>query len=279
MKNPGLRYYMHEGPTAFRFELAGNLDYKSAPRLDQDWQTASSAIANRRLIVDMTFVTGVDEKGGALLRRWHQEGARLIANSKLSRVLAESILGEPLPASGGDASVSDRTWLPFRASFLVSAATLLTLATITFPVEAKPATLKSTTVIAWDYISRTTRVQEVEDYGQPGEYRKPEGEGSGYIWELYGIARFEQRDDGVYVAMEAIGLSRDIPVAVRLVVDPIVRRVSRNSLLTSLQKTEEAVRGGFATLARSSNVPEGAQQLRGVPAPPSNKSCAFTQGH
>ena len=150
MKNQALQYYMHDGPTAFRFELAGNLDYESVPRLDQDWQTASSAIGDRRLIVDMTFVTAIDEKGGALLRRWHQEGAELIANSKLSRVLTESILGEPLPASAADARVSDRTWLPFRASFLVRPATLLLLATIAFPVEAKAATLKPATVIASD---------------------------------------------------------------------------------------------------------------------------------
>jgi hypothetical protein len=45
-------------------------------------------------------------------------------------------------------------------------------------------------------IARTTRVQEVEQYGQPGQRRKPEGEGSGYVWELYSIARLQQRDDG-----------------------------------------------------------------------------------
>jgi len=134
MKTQALRYYMHDGPTAFRFELAGSLDYESAPRLEQDWRTASSAARDRRLIVDMTFVTGVDEQGRALLRRWYREGARFIANSKLSRGLAESILGEPLPASDGDADVSARTWLPFRSSFLVGGAILFLLATIAFPV-------------------------------------------------------------------------------------------------------------------------------------------------
>jgi hypothetical protein len=148
--NQALQYYMHDGPTAFRIELAGNLDYEGARRLDQDWRTASSTIGDRRLIVDMTFVTAVDEQGRALLIGWHQEGARLIANSKPSRVLAESILGEPLPASVSDAAVSDRTWLPFRASFLVSAVTLLLLATIVFPVEAKAPTLNSETVAALD---------------------------------------------------------------------------------------------------------------------------------
>jgi ABC-type transporter Mla MlaB component len=134
MKTQALRYYMHDGPTAFRFELAGSLDYESAPRLDQDWRTASSAAGDRRLIVDMTFVTSVDEQGRALLRRWYREGARLIANSTLSRGLAESILGEPLPATEGDPDVSARTWLPFRSSFLVSAATVFLLVTIAFPV-------------------------------------------------------------------------------------------------------------------------------------------------
>ena len=37
-------------------------------------------------------------------------------------------------------------------------------------------------------------------------------------------------------------MSRDIPIAVRWLVNPIVRRVSRNSMLISLQQTKEAVR-------------------------------------
>ena len=116
MKNRALRYYMHDGPMAFRFELAGTLDYEGAVRLDQDWRTASSAIGDRKLIVDLTFVTNLAEEGKTLLRRWHQEGARLIANSTTSRVLAESILGSPLPATTGDATVSNRTWLPFHTA-------------------------------------------------------------------------------------------------------------------------------------------------------------------
>jgi hypothetical protein len=129
MKHQALQYYMHDGLTAFRFELAGNLNHEGARRLDQDWLTASSVIGNRRLIVDMTFIAGVDEHGRALIIRWNREGAQLIANSKASRALAESILGEPLPeppASAGDATASHRAWLPLLASFLVGPVTLLT---------------------------------------------------------------------------------------------------------------------------------------------------------
>jgi hypothetical protein len=128
-------------------------------------------------------------------------------------------------------------------------------------------------------ISRTTRVQEVEEYGEPGEYRKREGEGSGYIWQLYSIARLEQSDDGVYVEIEAVALSRQIPAAVRFLVDPIVRRVSRNSLLTSLQKTEEAVGGNSAIVARSASAPPQTRSAPGAAAAFSNKSSMLDEVH
>src|SRR5271165_870726 len=94
----------------------------------------------------------------------------------------------------------------------------------------------------WYSIAQTTRVQEIRRYGRPGEQELLPDQGSGYIWRLYSIARFEERDGGVYVELEAIALSRDIPVSVRWLVNPIVRSISKNSLLTSLRQMEEAVR-------------------------------------
>jgi hypothetical protein len=91
-------------------------------------------------------------------------------------------------------------------------------------------------------ITHTTRVQEIEHYGQANEQELPPDQGSGYVWRLYSVARFEQRDGGTYVEVEAIALSRDIPIALRWLVNPIVRRVSKNSMLVSLQQTKEAVR-------------------------------------
>ena len=93
----------------------------------------------------------------------------------------------------------------------------------------------------WYSITRTTRVQEIQRYGQPNEQELLPNQGNGYVWGLYSIARFEQRDGGTYVEVEAIALSRDIPIAVRWLVNPIVRSVSRNSMLISLQQTKEAV--------------------------------------
>jgi hypothetical protein len=87
----------------------------------------------------------------------------------------------------------------------------------------------------WYSVAETTRVQEVSNEG-----RIPEGEGSGYIWRLCTMSRFEERDGGVYLETEAIALSRPIPGALHWVVDPIVRRVSRASLTTSIEQTRDA---------------------------------------
>jgi len=91
-------------------------------------------------------------------------------------------------------------------------------------------------------ISQTTHVREIAEYGTPSQHTLPENQGTGLIWRLYSVIRFEERDAGLYIEVEAIALSRDIPAAVRVVAEPIVRRVSRDSLITALKQTEAAVR-------------------------------------
>ena len=90
------RYYMHEGPTAFRFELAGDLDATDAASLAQDWHTAASSLVGKRtLIIDVTFVTGIDEAVRSLFGRWYAGGAQFVAGSKRSRELVESVTERP----------------------------------------------------------------------------------------------------------------------------------------------------------------------------------------
>ena len=105
----------------------------------------------------------------------------------------------------------------------------------------------------WYSTSSSTSIREVEKYGQPDQHELAPNEGSGYIWRLYSLSRFEERDGGVYVELEAIALSRDIPAAMRWAVNPVVRRVSKGSLLLSLQKTEEAVRASAEAANRMEN--------------------------
>jgi hypothetical protein len=108
-------------------------------------------------------------------------------------------------------------------------------------------------------LAHTTRLQEIQGYGAPGEHELPENEGSGLIWRLSSITRFEERDGGVYVELEAMALSRDIPVSLRWLVDPVVRRVSRDSLITSLRQTGNAVRNAGTTISAERQLPGGAR--------------------
>jgi len=104
-------------------------------------------------------------------------------------------------------------------------------------------------------ITEATRMQEIAEYGTPLQHTIPENKGTGLIWRLYSFTRFEERDGGVYIELEALALSRDIPGSLRWLVEPVVRRISRSSLATSLQQTGEAVRPGTKSISRSSDRP------------------------
>jgi hypothetical protein len=115
----------------------------------------------------------------------------------------------------------------------------------------------------WYSVSETTRIQEISGYGTDNQHRLPQNEGMGLIWRTYAITRFEERDGGVYIETEAIVLSRDIPISLRWMVNPIVRRISRSSLTTSLSQTRDAVMSG-TKFAKAPSVSEGCQTCAGV---------------
>ena len=95
-------------------------------------------------------------------------------------------------------------------------------------------------------VARTARMREIEDYGKIGERYLPPGQGNGFLWSIESIARFEARDGGVYLELEAIALTRDIPFSLRPLVNPIVNRLSVSSLTTTLLQTRDAVRTRLA---------------------------------
>jgi hypothetical protein len=111
-----LRYYMHDGSTAFSFELAGNLSREGARELEQAWRTACSVIGGRDLIIDLSFVTGLDDAGRELLNKWHAVGARLVAISAEAKARVQSMTDRPVKLLGTKSRVW--TWLPFRIAAL-----------------------------------------------------------------------------------------------------------------------------------------------------------------
>ena len=105
-------------------------------------------------------------------------------------------------------------------------------------------------------ISRTTNVREIENFGQSDQRELPPDTGNGFIWRLSSISRYEQRDGGLYVEVEAMALTRDIPLSLRFMIKPVVMELSRNSLKTTLDQTRSAVHD--TQIARAAgNAPQG----------------------
>jgi hypothetical protein len=91
--------------------------------------------------------------------------------------------------------------------------------------------------------SYSTRIAEVENAGKANESEKPVGNDSGFLWRLNSYWRFWQRDGGVYVQLEAISLTRDIPTGLGWLVRPFVTSIPRESLEFTLSRTHAALRG------------------------------------
>jgi hypothetical protein len=89
--------------------------------------------------------------------------------------------------------------------------------------------------------SRSTRIAELKNAGEPGESEKPVGDDSGFLWRLNSYWRFLQRDGGVYVQLEAISLTRDIPSGIGWLVDPFVTSIPKESLTFTLGRTRDAL--------------------------------------
>jgi hypothetical protein len=101
-------------------------------------------------------------------------------------------------------------------------------------------------------LAEAVEVREIQGYGHNDERLLPPDTGSGFIWRIRSISRYEERDGGVYLELEAMALTRDIPASLAWMVNPVVNRLSINSLTATLRQTRDAVisaRGGFEKLA------------------------------
>jgi hypothetical protein len=90
-------------------------------------------------------------------------------------------------------------------------------------------------------VASTTQVVEIANYGGRNEYRFATDTGHGYVWRLHSITRYAESDGGVYLEVEARALTRSIPASLHWLIDPIVRRLSMNSMTTMLRQTRDAV--------------------------------------
>lgn len=92
--------------------------------------------------------------------------------------------------------------------------------------------------------SHSTRIAEVQNAGKPGETVLPPDTGHGFLWRLYTYWKFQQTDAGTLIECRAISLTRDIPAALRWVIQPIIRSLPKDSLVNTLAATRQALVSG-----------------------------------
>jgi len=89
--------------------------------------------------------------------------------------------------------------------------------------------------------SYTTSISEVENAGKTNEKVSAPDTGYGFLWRLDSYWRFEERDGGVYVEVRAISLTRDVPAGLKWIIEPIVQKLPRQSLISTLTATRQAL--------------------------------------
>ncbi len=93
----------------------------------------------------------------------------------------------------------------------------------------------------WCCRSYTTRTAEVDNPGKPDERIQAPDTGYGFLWRLNSYWRFQERDRGVHIECRAISLTRDIPPGLGWIVEPIVRTLPGESLISTLKATRDAL--------------------------------------
>jgi hypothetical protein len=81
--------------------------------------------------------------------------------------------------------------------------------------------------------SVATRIAELAGGGE-GASERPVGRDRGFLWRLNTYWRYEAVPGGVLVELESLTLSRGTPGVLRPVAQPIVTRIARESIVTTL---------------------------------------------
>jgi hypothetical protein len=91
--------------------------------------------------------------------------------------------------------------------------------------------------------ARAIRIAEVRNPGEKDKSERPVGNDRGYLWRLDLYTRYVEADDGVYVQIEFLGLSRSVPAIFAWLVNPYVHSVPREYLTNYVGQLKKAVAG------------------------------------
>jgi hypothetical protein len=123
------------------------------------------------------------------------------------------------------------------------------LVSVTYDTEHVTTYRRLTTTRAAS-TSASRRIVEVADAGTPSERVLPDGQGRGLLWRMNSYWRYEAVGGGVIVELESLTLSRAIPTGLGLIVEPIVDRIARESIIRTLANVRRQYAADGGPLAR-----------------------------
>ena len=195
-----------------------------------DRAAAYTRLRNGGIIVH-PFAAGLDVPGG-MIHDW--VGIAFIPNVTLDETLAqiqdysaypriyspEVALSKTLEHDGNDYKVS--LWLKKKS-----------IVTVVLDVVENVEYFRLDPSHAYSH-AHSARIVLVEDSGISPDRKDRSASRQGYLWKLDGYGWFLQTPSGVYLQLEAIALSRNIPWGLEWLIRPFVTKIPRDSLRFTL---------------------------------------------
>ncbi|HVB86589.1 MAG TPA: hypothetical protein VNK23_07995 [Candidatus Dormibacteraeota bacterium] len=89
--------------------------------------------------------------------------------------------------------------------------------------------------------SVSTRIEQLKNPSEPDSADLPAGQDSGYLWRMDDFWRYEQKDGGVYMQVETISLSRDVPGLLWWLAKPIIHHIAQQTVAGLLEADRRAI--------------------------------------
>lgn len=90
-------------------------------------------------------------------------------------------------------------------------------------------------------VTVATNLAELGKVSSGEERPLPAAQARGYVERIFTIVRYRECESGVFVEVETLTLSRDIPGSVRWLARPLIERFSRNVMISTLDRLRNKV--------------------------------------
>jgi hypothetical protein len=182
---------------------------------------------------------GIIEVPGGLVHHWR--GAAFVRGATLEQALDVShdyddytkvykpVVASTLIARDGE---TYRAWMRLKGGG-GGVSAVLDVRSTTVYVQTTPRSVYS--------MSTLDEIREVKNPGARDELLLPAGHDSGYLWRGNTFTRLFERDDGLFIEVESLGLSRRFPPLLGPLIGPIARRIGRRSVEISIQEFVAAI--------------------------------------